>query len=118
MREINEGKIRIFARGIAEDLYADYPWYQRIPLRLRGIFLAFTLRLPPARRGRAQGPYSVTPTGVHPAPPSHRLLAGSDYPHQIGSIPLMLESLQALAVDESVRRRILGENAAALLRLK
>lgn len=47
-----------------------------------------------------------------------RLLAGSDYPHQIGSIPLMLESLQALEVDESVRRKILGENAAALLGLK
>jgi aminocarboxymuconate-semialdehyde decarboxylase len=47
-----------------------------------------------------------------------RILAGSDYPHQIGSIPLMLETLKALDVDESVRARILGENAAALLRLR
>ena len=46
------------------------------------------------------------------------ILAGSDYPHQIGSIPLMLETIQKLDVDESVKRKILGENAAALLGLK
>jgi aminocarboxymuconate-semialdehyde decarboxylase len=47
-----------------------------------------------------------------------RMLAGSDYPHQIGSIPLMLDTLQKLAVDEVTRRKILGENAAKLLGLK
>ena len=46
------------------------------------------------------------------------ILAGSDYPHQIGSIPLTLETIQKLDVDESVKRKILGENAAALLGLK
>jgi aminocarboxymuconate-semialdehyde decarboxylase len=46
------------------------------------------------------------------------ILAGSDYPHQIGSIPLMLETIQQLDVEESVKRKILGENAAALLGLK
>ena len=46
------------------------------------------------------------------------ILAGSDYPHQIGSIPLMLETIQKLDVDESIKRKILGENAAALLGLK
>ena len=46
-----------------------------------------------------------------------RILAGSDYPHQIGSIPLMLETIRGLNVDESVRRRILGGNAATLLGL-
>ena len=46
------------------------------------------------------------------------ILAGSDYPHQIGSIPLMLETILKLDVDESVKRKILGENAAALLGLK
>ena len=44
-----------------------------------------------------------------------RLLAGSDYPHQIGSIPLMIETLTQLEIDESVRRKIFGGNAAALL---
>jgi aminocarboxymuconate-semialdehyde decarboxylase len=46
-----------------------------------------------------------------------QILAGSDYPHQIGSIPKMLESIQALRCDEEVKRRILGGNAARLLRL-
>jgi aminocarboxymuconate-semialdehyde decarboxylase len=46
-----------------------------------------------------------------------QILAGSDYPHQIGSIPKMLESIQALRSDDEVKRRILGGNAARLLRL-
>lgn len=44
-----------------------------------------------------------------------RLLAGSDYPHQIGSIPKMIESLRALPVSDAERAGILGGNAAALL---
>jgi aminocarboxymuconate-semialdehyde decarboxylase len=47
-----------------------------------------------------------------------QILAGSDYPHQIGSIPKMLESIQALRADDDVKRRILGGNAARLLGLK
>jgi aminocarboxymuconate-semialdehyde decarboxylase len=43
------------------------------------------------------------------------LLAGSDYPHQIGSIPSMLSSLDALEIDEGGRAAILGGNAARLL---
>jgi aminocarboxymuconate-semialdehyde decarboxylase len=43
------------------------------------------------------------------------ILAGSDYPHQIGSIPKMLESLQAIRVSESDREKILGGNARRLL---
>jgi len=46
-----------------------------------------------------------------------RILAGSDYPHQIGSIPLMLESIRRLDVSEAIRERIFGGNAAQLLRL-
>jgi aminocarboxymuconate-semialdehyde decarboxylase len=42
------------------------------------------------------------------------ILAGSDYPHQIGSIPSMLESLGGLAVTGSERAAILGGNAARL----
>jgi aminocarboxymuconate-semialdehyde decarboxylase len=46
-----------------------------------------------------------------------RLLAGSDYPHQIGSIPLMLETIEKLDVSSGVKERIYGGNAAALLGL-
>ena len=46
-----------------------------------------------------------------------RILAGSDYPHQIGSIPLMLETIEKLGQDEKVRRKILGGNAIKLLGL-
>jgi aminocarboxymuconate-semialdehyde decarboxylase len=45
------------------------------------------------------------------------ILAGSDYPHQIGSIPLMLESLRALPISEADKAAILGGNTARLLRL-
>src|SRR6516165_9545032 len=44
-----------------------------------------------------------------------QILAGSDYPHQIGSIPKMLESLKAMRVTEEERKMILGGNAAKLL---
>jgi aminocarboxymuconate-semialdehyde decarboxylase len=44
------------------------------------------------------------------------ILAGSDYPHQIGSIPKMRESLRAIDVSQANREKILGENAARLLR--
>jgi aminocarboxymuconate-semialdehyde decarboxylase len=47
-----------------------------------------------------------------------RILAGSDYPHQIGSIPLMLETLRTLQISDAVRERILSGNAAALLGLR
>ena len=43
-----------------------------------------------------------------------RILAGSDYPHMIGSIPLMLEALRALPVTEEERNGILGGNAQRL----
>jgi aminocarboxymuconate-semialdehyde decarboxylase len=47
-----------------------------------------------------------------------RILAGSDYPHQIGSIPLMLETIRALDVDDRVKEQMLGGNAAQLLALR
>lgn len=47
----------------------------------------------------------------------NQILAGSDYPHQIGSIPMMLESIRALREDEDVKARILGGNAKRLLGL-
>lgn len=45
------------------------------------------------------------------------ILAGSDYPHQIGSIPLMLESLRGLPISDEDKQGILGGNARRLLRL-
>ena len=41
-----------------------------------------------------------------------RILAGSDYPHQIGSIPGMLKALKGLPIPASDRDKILGGNAA------
>ena len=48
---------------------------------------------------------------------AEHILAGSDYPHQIGSIPAMLSSLRGLPISEADRARILGGNAARLFRL-
>jgi aminocarboxymuconate-semialdehyde decarboxylase len=45
------------------------------------------------------------------------ILAGSDYPHQIGSIPKMLDSIGTLDVSAEDRAAILGGNAARLLKL-
>jgi aminocarboxymuconate-semialdehyde decarboxylase len=44
-----------------------------------------------------------------------QILAGSDYPHQIGSIPRMLESIRGLGLPPDDEARILGGNAERLL---
>jgi len=43
------------------------------------------------------------------------ILAGSDYPHQIGSIPKMLDAVNRLPVSPAEREGIAGRNAANLL---
>ncbi len=48
---------------------------------------------------------------------ANHVLAGSDYPHQIGSIPRMLESLRGLDLSDEDRRAIMGGNAEKLLGL-
>jgi aminocarboxymuconate-semialdehyde decarboxylase len=45
------------------------------------------------------------------------ILAGSDYPHKIGSIPSMLDAIAKLPVTEEQRAGIYGGNAAKLLGL-
>lgn len=45
------------------------------------------------------------------------ILAGSDYPHQIGSIPKMLECIRAQNIPDQDKSTILGNNAARLLKL-
>lgn len=46
-----------------------------------------------------------------------QILAGSDYPHLIGSIPSMKKSIGALQISAADKARILGENAAVLFKL-
>jgi aminocarboxymuconate-semialdehyde decarboxylase len=46
------------------------------------------------------------------------IIAGSDYPHQIGSIPSMLEAIAKLPVTQEQRAGIYGGNAAKLLGVK
>lgn len=45
------------------------------------------------------------------------LLAGSDYPHQIGSLQKMKESINQLGISEEQKAGIMGENVAGLLGL-
>ena len=45
------------------------------------------------------------------------ILAGSDYPHQIGSIPKMLSSLRSLKLPPADEAKILGGNSSSLLGL-
>ena len=46
-----------------------------------------------------------------------RILAGSDYPHQIGSIPMMISTLDQFDAPDAVKEGIRYRNAARLLNL-
>ncbi len=48
---------------------------------------------------------------------AEHILAGSDYPHRIGSIPSMIAALSGLDLSERGKAGVLGENAARLLGL-
>jgi serine phosphatase RsbU (regulator of sigma subunit) len=53
-----------FRRGLDEDQFAKLPWWQRIPLRFRQVFVAFTLRMPPARRALYIGALIIALIGI------------------------------------------------------
>jgi sigma-B regulation protein RsbU (phosphoserine phosphatase) len=53
-----------FSRGLDEDKYAHLPWWKRVPLRFRQVFIAFTLRMPPARRALYIGALLIGLVGV------------------------------------------------------
>ncbi len=55
---------RFFTRGADEDQYAGMPLWKSAPLRFRQIFMAFTLRLSPARRALYLGALLIALTGV------------------------------------------------------
>lgn len=48
---------------------------------------------------------------------AHHLVAGSDYPHQIGSLEKMVSSIEQLNISSEDRERIFSGNAAGLLKL-
>ena len=45
-------------------------------------------------------------------------MAASDYPHAIGSIPLMKESIAGLDISEADKANIFGGNAARVYGLR
>lgn len=53
-----------FSRGLDEEQYASLPLWQRAPLRFKQVFVAFTLRLPPARRALYLGALAIALLGV------------------------------------------------------
>lgn len=55
---------RFFTRGGRDDQFAGLPWWKSTPLRLRHFFIAFTLRLSPARRALYIGALVIALTGI------------------------------------------------------
>ena len=55
---------RYFSIGIDDDKYAHLPWWKRIPLAVRQVFVAFTLRLTPARRALYLGALFIALVGI------------------------------------------------------
>jgi sigma-B regulation protein RsbU (phosphoserine phosphatase) len=55
---------RFFSRGLDEERFAALPWWKRLPLRFRQVFIAFTLKLPPARRALYIGALAIALLGI------------------------------------------------------
>jgi serine phosphatase RsbU (regulator of sigma subunit) len=58
------GAYQYFTRGLDGEQYAHLPWWKRVPLRFKQVFVAFTLRLPPARRALYLGALVIALIGV------------------------------------------------------
>jgi phosphoserine phosphatase RsbU/P len=59
-----QGAYEYFTRGLDDEQFAHLPWWKRAPLRFRQVFVAFTLRLPPARRALYLGALLIALVGV------------------------------------------------------
>jgi serine phosphatase RsbU (regulator of sigma subunit) len=55
---------RFFTRGFDEESLSAYPWWKQLGLRIRQVFVAFTLKLPPARRALYLGSLVIALVGV------------------------------------------------------
>jgi sigma-B regulation protein RsbU (phosphoserine phosphatase) len=62
-----------FVRGQEEERIAQLPWWKRFPWRFKRVFIAFTLRLPAARRALYLGALAIALLGVI------RLFRGFDF---------------------------------------
>ena len=55
---------KFFSRGLDEEHVARLPWWKRTAVRARQVFVAFTLKLPPARRALYLGAVAIALLGV------------------------------------------------------
>ena len=55
---------KLFSRGLDEEQVNRLPWWKRIAVRSRQVFVAFTLKLPPARRALYLGALAIALLGV------------------------------------------------------
>jgi serine phosphatase RsbU (regulator of sigma subunit) len=55
---------RFFSRGLDEDQVSRLPWWKQVAVRTRQVFVAFTLKLPPARRALYLGALLIALLGV------------------------------------------------------
>ena len=55
---------KFFSRGLDEEHVARLPWWKRVAVRGRQVFVAFTLKLPPARRALYLGALLIALLGI------------------------------------------------------
>lgn len=55
---------RFFSRGLDEEHLSRLPWWKQVAARARQVFVAFTLKLPPARRALYLGALLIALLGV------------------------------------------------------
>jgi serine phosphatase RsbU (regulator of sigma subunit) len=55
---------RFFTRGVDDERLAGLPWWKQAAVRFRSVFVAFTLKLPPARRALYLGALALALVGV------------------------------------------------------